>query len=79
MLTCCLPSPASYFKKMMNDKNAVAMEKGLEPIYAFYDRYDHAAKYELSPIPPMNWHLDAHNPILPFWPISCQMKPAIEP
>ena len=39
---------AGYFKKMMNDKNAAAMEKGLEPIYAFYDRYEHAAKYEIS-------------------------------
>lgn len=38
---------AGYFKKMLNDKNAAAMEKGLEPIFAFYDRYDHAPKYEI--------------------------------
>jgi hypothetical protein len=40
---------------MMNDKNAAAMEKGLEPIYGFYDRYDHASKCVLidntSPLP----------------------------
>jgi cytoskeleton-associated protein 5 len=42
---------SGYFKKMMNDKNAAAMEKGLEPIYAFYDRYEHAAKFTASLAP----------------------------
>jgi len=51
---------------MLNDKNAAAMEKGLEPIYAFYDRYDHAAKYELSCIsatPVEFTHLESETPL----------------
>lgn len=62
----------------MNDKNAAAMEKGLEPIYAFYDRYDHAAKYESTPIPSLTPFMRSQKQGATFLPISCLLKWPIE-
>jgi hypothetical protein len=32
-------------KKILNDKNAAALEKGLDVVLVWVDRYEHATKY----------------------------------
>jgi hypothetical protein len=35
---------APYMKKILNDKNAAALEKGLDVVFVWVDRYEHATK-----------------------------------
>lgn len=36
---------APFMKKILNDKNAAALEKGLDVVLVWVDRYEHATKY----------------------------------